>query len=87
MCAVSIAYAYFGSLAHGVGEILAGRVRLSTGAFLLSVLISGVLLAAALGLAAVYTKRAIQRYSPSLLLADDAAAIPSASSSHLFRFS
>jgi hypothetical protein len=59
--AVALGYAYLGSLAQNVGDVVSGRVRLSLEASTLSMVITGVSIALTLGLATLYTKRTIQR--------------------------
>ena len=59
-----LAYVYIGSLANNVGEIAAGRTKVSPAVTIVSAILSGVFIIGAMVLVTFYARRAIMRSAP-----------------------
>lgn len=62
-CAGVLAYVYIGSLANDVGEIIAGRTRVSPTVTIVSAAVSGVFIIGAMVMITLYARRAIRRWA------------------------
>lgn len=67
MFAVSLAYAYAGSLAVDLKEVVSGHTRLSPLTLLLLGGVSAAFFGAAVALLTMYTRRQLRRWAPTLV--------------------